>query len=312
MFVIKKENLEKLKDGLAEKSELIDLRENDVLSFKKYFFLPEEEIFSFNKKENRLAEQKKPEPFVLFGLNLRDTEALVQLDEIMKNDFYYFQKRKSATVVSITEEDGSIPHIGIDLILEKTSNSEYKAHSLTEKGREITKSKLFVATKSDFVANIEVGLRNNNEFKKLLLDPELLKDAVEWSWTGYPEIWEKLGKQCLGCGVCTYVCPLCHCFSTEDKCALNGKTCSRIRKWTACTLPEFSKVTGDHKFHPTLKERYYNWFFHKFVRAYKEYGKSQCVACGRCKDQCPAGIEIGEVLLEIVNKYKKVNKKING
>jgi predicted aldo/keto reductase-like oxidoreductase len=72
-------------------------------------------------------------------------------------------------------------------------------------------------------------------------------------------------------------------------------------------LPRFAKIAGGHNFHPTVKERYYNWFYHKFVRAYREYGKAQCVACGNCKKNCPAGIKIGEVLKEIVGDYKKSN-----
>src|SRR3989337_2449336 len=26
------------------------------------------------------------------------------------------------------------------------------------------------------------------------------------------QVWDKLAKICLGCGVCSYVCPLCYCF----------------------------------------------------------------------------------------------------
>jgi ferredoxin len=142
--------------------------------------------------------------------------------------------------------------------------------------------------------------------RQLLLDPELLANAVEWSWKNSPKIWEDLAERCLGCGICTYVCPLCHCFSIEDRVGLDDK-CSRCRKWDACTLPGFAKIAGGHSFRPTIKERYYNWFYHKFVRAYKEYGKSQCVGCGRCKKYCPAQIDIQEVLKTILEDYKKQN-----
>jgi predicted aldo/keto reductase-like oxidoreductase len=73
-------------------------------------------------------------------------------------------------------------------------------------------------------------------------------------------------------------------------------------------LPEFAKISGGHNFHPTLKERYYNWYYHKFVRAYKEYGKSQCVACGQCQKQCPARIDIEKVLIKICKTYISQNK----
>lgn len=311
MPTIEKDNLELLKKELEKKGPVFDVREN-ILPVKQYFLPGVEEIFVFDTKKKKTKTAPTPKPFVLFGLSLRDTEALVQLDEIMRKpleDYFYFQKRNTATIISIIEEVGSLIHIGVDLILKEVNGKEYEAHPLTKKGKKITKSKLFSTTPTtyDVVKSHDIVSREQTpmpELRKLLLDPELLKDAVEWSWQGYPEIWEKLGKQCLGCGICTYTCPLCYCFSIEDTCGLIGEKCARTRKWTACTLPEFAKITGGHDFHPGIKERYYNWFYHKFVRAYKECGKSQCVACGRCKKYCPAGIDIEKILIDIIDKYK--------
>ena len=134
--------------------------------------------------------------------------------------------------------------------------------------------------------------------------PKLLKDAIEWSWEGLPSIWKRLEAQCMGCGICTYVCPLCHCFSTEERLDISGDSATRCRSWSACTLPDFSAVAGGGKFHRGIKERYYNWYFHKFVRGYLEFGESQCVACGACKRECPARIDIEEVIVEIVEKLR--------
>ena len=137
----------------------------------------------------------------------------------------------------------------------------------------------------------------------MVLDSELVADAVEWPYQGMPDLWDDLAKTCLGCGICTYVCPLCYCFSTEDRVALDGKSCSRCRSWDACTLPKFAEVAGGHNFHKNIRERYYNWFYHKFVRGYREYGRSLCVGCERCKHQCPAGINIADVLSQILKAY---------
>jgi len=323
MLIIEKKKIEELKKKLSEKNNLIDTRK-DVLPFKQYFFPPSEETFVFDKESRRLrvgtsTGASGKNSFILFGLNLRETEALIQLDEIMKKDFFYCQKRNAATIVSITEEDGPLYHVGIDLILEalrQDSGQEiYKAHCMTKKGQKIIRSKLFKEVSGNQYANNQTKQEIMPELRKLLLNPELLKNAVEWSWnpstdSGQDKIWDSLAKKCLGCGICTYVCPLCHCFSTEDRRSLDGAECSKTRRWAACTLPEFSRIAGGlpigrqgHNFHPTLKERYYNWFYHKFVRAYNEYGKSQCVACGKCKKNCPAGISIEEILVKIVEKY---------
>ncbi len=238
-----------------EGKEIILDYETTVLSIKEFFLPGTEDIFIFNKEKNKISAGKKPEKFIILGLNSRDAEALAQLDEIMAKpnlDYFYFEKRNAAVVMPYETEPRKIMP----------------------------------------------------ELEKLLTDPELLHGAVKWSWKNYPEIWEELKNRCLSCGICTYVCPLCYCFSTDDASDLNGLNCRRCRYWTACTLPEFAKITGGYNFHKTLKERYYNWYYHKFVRAYKEYGKSQCVACGRCQKYCPAKIDMETELIKIVEKYK--------
>lgn len=280
MLVITQDNLEKFLGELKKKFDVFSAQGGsasggDVLPFKKYFFPPIEEIFFTDKKGN-IKINKPPQKFVLFGLDSFDLEALTQLDEIMskpKEDFYYWQRRKQGLV------------IGIEKDMQKLAR-DY----------------------GDFFEVSDIGCRSEsdwqNSMRQLLLDSELLSDAVKWSHNH--KIWEDLAQRCLGCGICTYVCPLCHCFSIEDRVDLDDK-CSRCRKWDACTLPGFAKIAGGHSFRPTLKERYYNWFYHKFVRAYKEYGKSQCVGCGRCKKYCPAQIDIQEVLKNILEEYKKEN-----
>jgi len=309
MLYIREEKINIFLENLKKKFEVFSLPEKENHSgdsFKKYFFPPNEEI---------LPLPKPPKKFILFGLDLMDLEALTYLDEIMtkpKEDFYYWQRRNQAVVIGLIEEKiDAMP--GGDVVFEKIGGG-YRVWFENKKAKKIIdENKDFFedlkdtensSTSQNEDKSIEV---NSDDWQKLmrqlLLDPELLANAVEWSWKNYPKIWDELGQKCLGCGVCTYVCPLCHCFSMGDTISLDDR-CSRCRKWDACTLPNFSKVAGGHNFHPTIKERYYNWFYHKFVRAYKEYGKSQCVGCKRCKIQCPAGIDILEVLKEILREYQ--------
>lgn len=281
-----------------------------LCSLKEFFLPAKEDIFVFSKKSNKLSNIPKTKPFIIFGLNSRDLEALVQLDEIMakpNEDFFYFQKRNAATIVGLINEPIKIPPAG-DLILIKINEGQYEVITLTDKGRSFVKS--FVKNEAAVITN--AGSKSPEimpHLRQLLLDPELLAEAVSWSWQNNPEIWNELASLCLGCGICTYVCPLCYCFSVEDKVSLDCDTSSRCRQWDACTLPKFAQISGGFNFHKTIKERYYNWYFHKFVRAYREYGKSQCVACGRCQKYCPAKIDIEKYLIRIVKNYKKTTSK---
>ncbi|MBU1160080.1 4Fe-4S dicluster domain-containing protein, partial [Patescibacteria group bacterium] len=216
-------------------------------------------------------------------------------------------------VIGLIKENFDTP-LGGDLVFQEISNDQYKVWENTSKGKNLIKKyqEFFIKSenneKEKTAPQIPSG-ESLNEWsqgmRQFLLDPELLAKAVEWSRDH--KIWDELAETCLGCGICTYVCPLCHCFSIEDRVGLDDK-CSRCRKWDACTLPEFSKIAGGHSFRPTLKERYYNWFYHKFVRAYKEYGKSQCVGCSACKNNCPAGIDIQEILKRIIKDYQQENE----
>lgn len=306
MLIIEEKKIEEWLRELKKAYQVFDLR-NSVLPAKQYFFPPQEELFVFNKKSKGLKTPDKSKKAVVFGLNWPDLVAMSQLDEIMKSpesDFYYWQRRKKTIIVGLAKKSKDMPPAG-DLVLKKINKGIYQALVLNSRGDRIIK-KDFFKEKHISHADIKKYPIKKTALRKLLLDPELLHDAVKWSKNH--QIWDRLAEQCLGCGICTYVCPICHCFSIEDRVALDNQTCSRCRYWDACTLPGFSEIAGGHHFHQSIKERYYNWFYHKFVRAYNEYGRAQCVACGRCQDNCPAGINIEEVLKEIVKDYNKLKQ----
>lgn len=328
MLIIEKQNIREWVKKLTQKTKVIapvrrgkesifeeftDETEIDfdylptLRSIKEFFLPAKEEIFIVGKKGSKITTPLAPKSFIIFGLNTHDLEAVTQLDEIMAKpnpDFFYFQRRKAAMIIGLANEPVKIP-AGGDLMLTKINEKQYEAIVLTEKGRSLAKNKFF---KNEAAVVTNAGSKRLEimpQLKQLLLDPELLADAVSWSWKHDPAIWDELANLCLGCGICTYVCPLCYCFSTEDKVALGGKIRSRCRNWDACTLPKFAQISGGFNFHKTIRERYYNWYYHKFVRAYKEYGKAQCVACGRCQKYCPAKIDIENYLAKIIENYKE-------
>lgn len=308
-LTIEQDAVKGLLAALREEYDVFDCR-GAMLPFKQYLFPPEQEILKATRR-GKTQTAKPPRTMVLFGLNRRDLEALAQLDVIMAKpieDAPYWKRRKRAIVIGIVEKDDTTALNG-DVVLRETTNRSYCAqtegelaqrfvrrwkkffHAMEEPTDEKAKPSAKASSATDWSAGMD----------ELLAQPELLAQAVEWSHD-HP-IWDELAKRCLGCGICTYVCPLCYCFSTEDRVGLDD-VCRRCRRWDACTLLSFSRVAGGFHFKPTLRERYYNWFYHKFVRAYREYGKPQCVGCGNCKQNCPAGIDIQNVLRTIVRDYK--------
>ena len=302
VFAPVSKNNEIVFDKTADPAKIALNYETTILPPKIYFLPPEEELFRVTNQ--RVREVKIKRRFVVFGLNLKDLAAIVYMDQIMgkePDDTFYQRRWELSTLIAISEGQTGVP-AGGDLILEKITRDSFRAIALTEKGRQIANLNFF---KEKEIKETNRSPKSLSKLEKMLLDSELIAQAVEWSRENYSQVWEQLGKLCLGCGICTYVCPLCYCTSTEDKISFDQSICSRCRVWDACTLSSFAQVAGGHNFRSTQKDRYFNWFYHKFVRGYKEFGQAQCVACGRCQKYCPAGINIETVLEEVTNAFQK-------
>jgi sulfhydrogenase subunit beta (sulfur reductase) len=278
-----------------------------VLSPKQYFFPPGEVLFTYAGKRIRTPAIPRKK-LLIFGLSLRDLEAITQLDEIMSTprpDYFYGRRRSESILIGVTDETVHAPSSG-DLILQNIDAAHYRAIPLTEAGQRIAASEVF--RKQEASPRKAKANQVMKELAQLLLDPETLANAVTWSWIAGRTVWEELGQRCLGCGICTYVCPICHCFAMENSVSLDGSLSQRRRQWDACTLPGFARIAGGCDLHPSQQQRYHNWYYHKFVRGYREYGKSQCVACGRCQAYCPAGIDMEQELSRIVREYREAKR----
>lgn len=300
-LVIETDQIENFVKEISGKHCVVDVTQTNSLlpPAKKHIYPATEELFKIGANKKKLIEIDNSKHLIIFGLNPADLRAMTQLDEIMLKstpDFFYFQRRDKAILVGLSEFSLEVNPEG-DIVLEKINDHQYQVLILSAKGKKI-KSKLFKKVNNPKIVKYPF---KKTPLDEMILDPELLKNVVEWSHDH--KIWDELDKQCLGCGNCTYVCPLCYCFSVEDRISVKDGICTRCRLWDACTLPNFARVAGDHDFHKGIKMRYYNWFYHKFVRGYKEYGKSLCVACHRCQETCPAGIDIEKVLLKLINDY---------
>jgi len=110
--------------------------------------------------------------------------------------------------------------------------------------------------------------------------------------------WERVAERCLNCGVCTYVCPTCHCFDIQDEThAFQGQEGRRVRNWDTCMSPLFTLHASGHNPRGDKAARVRQRFMHKFKYIpMKHGGEMGCVGCGRCTRQCPVNIDVRHVV----------------
>jgi len=263
--------------------------------------LPPTRIILPFKQEVEIKDDGKKS--ILFGVHLADLEALVLLDEIFdqpQSDSVYKRKREKFIIVGIDypqqtdaffKKERNRLKKRCDLYLDDIG-SYYLAIPGSRDGKDIIRSPHF-ETKGDK----EYARKDEITESSLLKNPARLKEAVLNS--EHP-LWEEMGQKCLGCGICTYVCPLCYCFDRKEENRLDQPPQS-LRCWSSCLLADFHTVAGNHCFEKTIKERFYFWYYHKFVRMTEEYGHPGCVGCGRCSAYCPAGINIQQNLIRLLD-----------
>lgn len=109
------------------------------------------------------------------------------------------------------------------------------------------------------------------------------------------EYWRSMVSQCISCGVCTFVCPTCYCFSITDE--MQGLEGERLRSWDSCMFYQYTLEASGHNPRPSKFERYRNRIGHKFSFIPAKYaGMIGCCGCGRCIRSCPVSIDIRKVV----------------
>jgi sulfhydrogenase subunit beta (sulfur reductase) len=284
---------------LSHGHELFTLYGPTVTPPKKYLFPPREEILKFEGTEIFPPNQHE---FILIT-NKRDGEGLFYLDQIMKypiEDTTYTEKRKKMFLIVI---DAASPtnNVECDLYLQQVDKDHLLAFPFSSFGEKIIRGNKY------FGHERGVGIIANRRVKDEIIFHPRLDEILENS-RNHP-IWDKLAEKCFNCGICSYVCPLCYCFETEDKVQITKETAKemkgkREKRWDSCMLPDFAAVSFKN-FRPETKDRIYNWYYHKFVRMPREVGFPGCIDCGRCTHFCPAKINFREVLKELVEDAKK-------
>jgi ferredoxin len=112
--------------------------------------------------------------------------------------------------------------------------------------------------------------------------------------------WDEESMSCLRCGICTYLCPTCHCFDISDEVtSISPFEGYRIRTWDNCQFPDFTMHSSGHNPRPDKASRLRQRIMHKYQYFVELYDHYQCTGCGRCISKCPVGIDIIEVLNKV-------------
>ena len=294
-----------------------------ILSPKKIIFPQREILLKFSTSNDGDLELKEtlPEerPKVIFGVRPCDARALTLTDKVFSGDLvdpYYWKRRDQTFLIGLTCNTPPSPHCfcpsvegsphstdGLDILMTDLGD-KYYVEAFTEKGKQLVNlgKGLFEIPKAKDKKDLEKikadsEKKINRQIKNIKKIPNILKGVFE------SPFWDKESLSCLRCGICTYLCPTCHCFDINDEVIssslLKGQ---RVRTWDTCQFPDFTMHSSGHNPRPDRASRLRQRIFHKFQYFVESFGLYQCTGCGRCISKCPVGIDIIEVL-EKVKEY---------
>ena len=282
---------------------------------KEVFFPQSETMFRYEKtgKQHQVTSTEEVErKRVLLGARPCDIQAVSLIDQVFSGkeytDVYYVNKRKATTIIGMacdhplstcfcsSMKGGPFHREGSDLFLIDLGEA-YLVELLTEKGKTFQKNKfLKEALAKDINSAKEVEEKATPK-----TDGSLPVAGIEKRLDQMLEspFWERVQEKCIGCRICTYLCPTCHCFDIVDE-ALTNKG-QRVRNWDSCLSSLYSQETSGHNPRPTNRERTRQRIMHKFNYFPKNFDQIACVGCGRCIIYCPVNFDIRQTIKEIQN-----------
>ncbi|MCL2162804.1 MAG: 4Fe-4S dicluster domain-containing protein [Oscillospiraceae bacterium] len=312
---------------ISDNSEIIMNDEVPYKSPKECFFPQVEKLFTFD--ESGVVESVQEKKSIVFGVKPCDAEAIRVLSKIFVSgkfeDPFYKKHFDNTTIIAvgcINEKPGCFcAYRGIDKSFSDScdimlysgddgasgNSSEnsgeredgYYVEYLSEKGKELL-------SKFEETKDIEPREpREGRDVAKSGADRKTLEFDLEFDEAKFFDIidWEDASRICQGCGLCTFICPTCHCFDFKDK-HDQGKT-NRYRCWDSCMYPNFTLHASGHNPRMSVKERYRQRVLHKYLYMNKNFGYIGCFGCGRCIRSCPVGMDIKKVVESVMENVRE-------
>ncbi|MGO8683514.1 MAG: 4Fe-4S dicluster domain-containing protein [Thermoleophilia bacterium] len=288
-----------------------------TLSLKGFFLPPSEELFSWRQHGTDVEITPAPSTFpaqLILGARPCDVAALEVVDSVMNWDYKddLWNGRRSATTILTMACPGHDDSCfcsavgigpdsarGADGLLVPVSGG-YVAELTTEKGEAfLAEHKQYFSETAAEAAVAAEAMRNTARARvesNLAIDTGRVSRWIDTHFND--EYWPSLGPRCNGCGVCSSVCPTCHCFDIVDEPAGIGAG-TRRRNWDTCQAGKFTLHASGHNPRGDQNARYRQRINHKFFIYPSKFGDVLCTGCGRCIRACPAGQDLVEILQHI-------------
>ena len=295
-----------------------------VNPLKEFFFPRRQELYSQRPEAITVADSAPGGPRLVLFARACETRALTILDRVFLGevrDGSYGALREGTTVVGLqclypdercfcaSVGGGPFATEGMDLSLTALEDGRFAAVAVTAKGEALlsgaaggaeaaggagaiggggqappAKGETIAAAEQDPLAALRKRAEAAVSRTMSLPEPRGMDGRFD------SEYWREVSQSCLMCGICSYLCPTCHCFDIVDEGYL------RVRCWDTCSAATFTRTAAGENHHRFKHTRYRQRVFHKFSWFKEHHGMVSCVGCGRCTRHCPVKIDIVEVV----------------
>jgi ferredoxin len=285
----------------------------------KNCFLPDmEELFCFNKRPEgyELKESLDDKQCrLIFAVRPCDVRALATLDNIFIDtykDSYYLNRRENTILIGLgcshpydscfCTSLGSGPNdsSGFDIMSTDIGNT-LLLEGISNKGKKLIKESgsLINATAADKTKAKKVRMEAESKISRQVDTKGMVEKLL--ALFEDDNFWQRVAVKCISCGICTLLCPTCHCFDINDE-ALKGEGC-RYRSLDSCSFSVYTKMAMEN---PRAEKwrRVRNKVCHKYEFYPLLYDTFACTGCGRCIRYCPVNWDISQVLNNVPAKEK--------
>ena len=290
----------------------------------KGFAFPQREVFftfeQIKGEPPRLTPLlPKSEQRVVFGVRPCDARGLPRMDRVFTDQFddvYYRTRRERLAYVGLACNRPPSPNCfcksvggspvssdGLDVLMTDLGD-RYLVAAVTATGEALMQEAGALLTEPTGVDRSEAGrlrIAALTHPQRAVNDVASVPARLKHNFSS--PLWEELARPCIGCGICTFLCPTCHCFDINDETATGSSPLSgsRVRTWDSCQFPDFTMHSSGHNPRESLGARLRQRVCHKFQYFHENFGMLQCIGCGRCVTGCPVGIDIIAVVNQVAS-----------